>query len=216
MDQHERRLEVAVVGGGITGVTLGLGLLRRGVSFTIYERSSNFSEIGAGIGFNPAAVRAMKRLNPQIWDGFQKVVTKTGSVDPHAFYIDGFTQRGTAPGGNSDASLEEHTIFKRYLGDGAEGCRRSDFLEEIVRGFPPQNIRFEKNLVLVDETADGRARLKFADESMADADVGEVAPVPHDTQKPRSNCSPALFVHYDSHWLRWDQVAPSPHHFWRG
>lgn len=216
MDQHERRLEVAVVGGGITGVTLGLGLLRRGVSFTIYERSSNFSEIGAGIDFNPAAVRAMKRLNPQIWEGFQKVVTKTGSVVPYAFYIDGFTRRGTTSGGHSDASLEEHTIFKRYLGDGAEGCRRSDFLEEIVRGFPPQNVRFKKNLVLVDETANGRARLMFEDKSTAEADVGEVSPVPHDNQKPCSNCSPALSAHYVSHWLRWYQVAPSPHHVRRG
>lgn len=174
MDQHEPRLEVAVVGGGITGVTLGLGLLRRGVSFAIYERSSNFSEIGAGIGFHPAAVRAMKRLNPRIWEGFQKVVTKTGSVDPHALYIDGFTRHAIAQGAHGDASLEESLIFKRHLGDVAEGCRRSDFLDEIVRGLPPQNVRFEKNLVSVDETADGRARLTFGDGSTAEADVGEV------------------------------------------
>lgn len=173
MDQHERTLEVAIIGGGITGVTLGLGLLGRNVSFTIYERAGNFREIGAGIAFNPTAVRAMRRLNPLILEGFEKVVTRLESVEPYVFYVDGFTQPESFHDDDA-ASFRETAVFKRHLGDaGAEGCRRSDFLEEIVRFIPPQNVRFNKDLAWVDETRDGRARLTFEDGSSADADVGK-------------------------------------------
>lgn len=34
-------LNVAIVGGGIIGVITALGLLRRGMRVTIYERASN-------------------------------------------------------------------------------------------------------------------------------------------------------------------------------
>lgn len=174
--ERTRPLEVAIIGGGIVGATLGLGLLRRNISFTIYERASHFREIGAGISFNPTAVRAMRRLNPVILEGFEKVVTRIDSVEPYVFYIDGFTQPEHDANDEDDAApVRDAAVFTRHLGEaGAEGCRRSDFLEEVVRFLPSRHVRFNKNLVEVDETGDdGRAHLTFKDGSSADADVGE-------------------------------------------
>lgn len=216
MTQPERTVEVAIIGGGIAGATLGLGLLRRNISFTIYERASNFREIGAGIAFNPTAVRAMKRLNPLILDGFEKVVTRIDSVEPYVFYMDGFTQpKHTADDDDDDATPidEEFPVFKRHIGEaGAEGCRRSDFLEEVVRYIPSRNVRFNKNLVWADETRDGRARLTFEDGSSTSADVGEAF--------VSSILVPKLLAHMEtlsySHWLRWHQVTPPENHVWRG
>lgn len=39
---------VAIVGGGIGGLTLAIGLIRQGVSITVYEAAHAFAEIGAG------------------------------------------------------------------------------------------------------------------------------------------------------------------------
>ncbi|MGH1488128.1 MAG: FAD-dependent monooxygenase [Acidimicrobiales bacterium] len=44
---------VIVVGGGIGGLSLALGLQRRGIAVSVYERASELREIGAGIILQP-------------------------------------------------------------------------------------------------------------------------------------------------------------------
>lgn len=44
---------VIVVGGGIGGLSFALGLQRRGIAVTVYERASELREIGAGIVMQP-------------------------------------------------------------------------------------------------------------------------------------------------------------------
>ena len=55
---------VAVIGGGIVGVTLTVALLRRGITVHLYERNAGFEEIGAGIGVTSNAVEAMGVCHP--------------------------------------------------------------------------------------------------------------------------------------------------------
>jgi len=42
---------LAIVGGGISGVVLAIALLRRGIDVQIYEQAHAFGEIGAGVAF---------------------------------------------------------------------------------------------------------------------------------------------------------------------
>lgn len=53
---------VAIVGGGIGGLTAALALLRAGIRPHVYEQSPEFGEIGAGIQLGPNAVRLLNRL----------------------------------------------------------------------------------------------------------------------------------------------------------
>ena len=55
---------VAVIGGGIVGVTLTIALLHRGINVRLYERAAGFEEIGAGIGVSINAVEAMTICHP--------------------------------------------------------------------------------------------------------------------------------------------------------
>ena len=55
---------IAVVGGGIVGVTLTVALLKRGITVRLYERNAGFEEIGAGIGVSSNAVEAMDICHP--------------------------------------------------------------------------------------------------------------------------------------------------------
>jgi salicylate hydroxylase len=168
---ERKPLEVAIIGGGITGVTLALGLLRRHVKFTIYERASSFREIGAGIGFTPNAERAMKILDGQIHQCFRKVAVQNG--DDWFRYVDGYNHNRHDP---EDTS--ERLMFKMYLGErGFEGCRRSDFLQGLVDLLPTEYIKFEKNLEYIEDVANGdRVTMRFRDGSSEQADVGKSMP----------------------------------------
>lgn len=158
--------EVAIVGGGIAGLTLAIGLLRRNIPFKIYERAQGFREIGAGIGFTANAERAMLALDPRIHAGFRNLAFRNN--EDNFYYVDGYHWDPSNPD-------HEETIFKMYLGErGFEGCRRPDFLEELVRHIPPQFVEFGKDFVSVkDDAEDSKCILSFRDGSTATADVGE-------------------------------------------
>ncbi|MFF3607001.1 FAD-dependent oxidoreductase [Streptomyces sp. NPDC002463] len=53
---------VAVIGGGIAGLTLALALRREGVDCTVFERSPEPAEVGAGLQLAPNATRLLHRL----------------------------------------------------------------------------------------------------------------------------------------------------------
>src|SRR5687767_4092774 len=62
IDSRGARLKVAVVGGGIGGLTATLALLRADVDVTCFESSSDLRESGAGIQIGPNASRILLRL----------------------------------------------------------------------------------------------------------------------------------------------------------
>lgn len=153
-----RGLQVAIVGGGVTGMTLALGLEARGVSYTLYERHPEFREIGAGFGFSPNAEAALKVLNPKLHAAFRKVAMQNG--EDYFQWVDGFET--------------DEVTYKLYLGERMfEGCRRSDFLDELVKLIPKEKVKLGKAAERIDELSDGRTRLQFSDGTGEIADVGK-------------------------------------------
>ncbi|KAF3766612.1 putative salicylate hydroxylase [Cryphonectria parasitica EP155] len=167
--RNKTQLTVAIVGGGITGLSLAVGLLYRNVNVTIYERASGIREIGAGIGFTPNAERAMKILEPRVLQHFRQIAVQNG--DDWFRYVNGLSS------GNGEGSRQHQDVmFKIHLGErGFEGCRRSDFVKGLVDMLPPEMIKFGRDLAsLKDEPVGaGKVRLCFRDGSVADADVGQ-------------------------------------------
>ena len=63
MQHHQaRRTSIAIVGGGIGGLTAAACLLRAGFDVHVYEQTSRLSEVGAGINIGPNASRILHRL----------------------------------------------------------------------------------------------------------------------------------------------------------
>ncbi|MFO1160627.1 MAG: FAD-dependent monooxygenase [Reyranellaceae bacterium] len=54
-------LRIAVIGGGIGGLSATLALLRQGFDVHVYEQAGRFGEIGAGIQISPNASRLLYR-----------------------------------------------------------------------------------------------------------------------------------------------------------
>jgi salicylate hydroxylase len=169
-EQHS--LEVAIVGGGITGAVLAIGLLSRGLKVKVYERARGFSEVGAGIGFTPNAEWAMKVIDPRIHLAFKKVASRNAS--------DWFTWINSYSDSESKNGAQNELIYNMYLGErGFEGCHRAQFLDELAKLIPAGCAEFRKNLSTIeDQGEDEKLVLKFHDGTTAQADIGKYLPGP--------------------------------------
>lgn len=66
--------EIAVIGGGIGGLTLAIALQRKGFNPTVYEQAPQLKAIGAGLGLSGNAIKAFSEI------GIEEAVLKAGSV----------------------------------------------------------------------------------------------------------------------------------------
>lgn len=55
--------KIAIIGGGIGGLTMALSLKKNNIDFTLYEKSNKFTEVGAGIGIASNALKIFDKLN---------------------------------------------------------------------------------------------------------------------------------------------------------
>ena len=55
-------MKVAIVGGGICGLSLALNLKQRGIECRVYERAPEIKELGVGITLLPHAMREFSAL----------------------------------------------------------------------------------------------------------------------------------------------------------
>lgn len=59
---HENRTSIAVIGGGIGGLTAALCLRKFGIDAHVYEQSCALREAGGGINVTPNATRIIHAL----------------------------------------------------------------------------------------------------------------------------------------------------------
>ena len=55
-------MKIAIIGGGIGGLSAALHLLKAGLEVDVYEQAAAIGEIGAGIQISPNASRLLIRL----------------------------------------------------------------------------------------------------------------------------------------------------------
>ena len=56
------KFNIGIIGGGIGGVAAAVALHRAGIEATVYERATEFREVGAGMMLWPNATRVLKEL----------------------------------------------------------------------------------------------------------------------------------------------------------
>jgi salicylate hydroxylase len=72
---------IAIVGGGLAGLTLSIGLSHHGIPHKIYESASTFAEIGAGIALGPNSITALEMIDPRIKDVLDRCVSYNDGLD---------------------------------------------------------------------------------------------------------------------------------------
>ncbi|KAI0010493.1 hypothetical protein F4779DRAFT_639275 [Xylariaceae sp. FL0662B] len=150
-------IHVGIIGGGITGVILALGLQKRGVDFTLYERAPAFTEIGAGIGLSPNAERAMKVVDPEVYTVYKRIASSNDGEE-YFTWVDGY---------------RTNKVSARLLVgvDSFQYGRRSDFLEAWSGLIHKEKVKFRKEIVSIIPKDDGGVSLVFKDGTTEEADV---------------------------------------------
>jgi salicylate hydroxylase len=171
VSNHENKstLSVAIVGGGIAGLTLTIALLKNAphLPITLYEAASAFGEIGAGVGFEPVMVRTMGRIDPRIATAFEKCSQGNGATEPPKWFTVRVGDQRKIIGELEDKVVLETgpEEYKVRLGEEVfvmparrgprGGIHRAHFLDELVKLVPDGIAQFQKRLLNVTEAEDG-------------------------------------------------------------
>jgi salicylate hydroxylase len=74
-------MHIAIIGGGIGGVILGVALSKYPhLTFTIYESRGAFGEIGAGIAFAKNSHLAIKLISPALLESYRSRASFNGAT----------------------------------------------------------------------------------------------------------------------------------------
>ncbi|KAJ5576140.1 salicylate hydroxylase [Penicillium sp. DV-2018c] len=164
-----REFGITIIGAGVGGLTLALGLLRNNVPVTIYEAAPSFKRTGFGISMSPAAHRALSLINPNISKAYDELVTThADSPGYEEFCRTWFEFVWTTPDKCGEIMMN---LRAKKLGQ--TSVHRGDFLETLISCLPPGKVQWGKNLIDMQETAQGIA-LHFEDgtSTIADAVIG--------------------------------------------
>lgn len=154
--QSPRPLDIAIIGGGISGITLAVALYKRGVGCTVYEAAPELTETRGAVPISRNALRAMEHIDRCVLGAFNLVSTRNKSVSKRnvwADFVDGMSPQ---------PATHLEPLFSMV---GAENYGHSivpwaRFLDELVRLLPRDTVRFEKELkhVLDDRIGSGKSK----------------------------------------------------------
>ena len=147
---------IAIVGGGIGGLTAGIALQKAGFSPVIYERAREFGEVGAGISLSPNAVKGLEML------GFRDFLKANANEPLDQFLFHGLT-------GEKLLNYDRRTCRETY-GGAYYQMHRADLLAGLVEAVGPVNCRMGKALTGLSQSEAG-VTLRFEDGSSEDADI---------------------------------------------
>jgi salicylate hydroxylase len=151
------RTSVAIIGGGIGGMTAALSLLQAGFDVDVYERAAAVSEVGAGIQVSPNASRVLHRL------GLADRLAAMG-VRPLAWHQRRWDDGRTLLRADLGDAVIEAFGFPHYQ------MHRADLLRALVGALPPERLHVGHLLVDVADH-DDRIEARFANGTTVEADV---------------------------------------------
>ncbi|KAL7948837.1 hypothetical protein V8C42DRAFT_230538 [Trichoderma barbatum] len=164
MDTHRDRpsFDIAIIGAGVVGVHVAIGLLNRNIPFTLYEQSSEVTEMGAGIAVSPIIVESMTALHPD--------------VPQHLFKVSKELRNFNCVNGSSDEDLRlrpSDRLYDRVIQPYVfHAAHRGKLVEELLRLIPQEHIKLGKRIdSIVDRGEDKKLLLQFADGTTAETDA---------------------------------------------
>ena len=135
------RISIAVIGGGIGGLTAALCLRHIGIDVHVYEQARALREAGAGINVSPNATRIIHALG--LGEGLANLGVMPTGVHQRR-WGDGRTLLRTPLG----TEIECHFGFRQYQ------SHRADVLNMLVDAFPPERLHAGHRLVSFNQRSD--------------------------------------------------------------
>jgi salicylate hydroxylase len=152
-----RTLKVAVIGGGIGGLTVASAMMARGITVELYEQTDELTPVGAGIQLTPNAVKVLRAL------GLESDLRVTG-----------FFPLATVGHDWRSGKVVFRTPLagdcERLYGAPYVQIHRADLQRILCERLPPATVRLAKRCVAV-RSERGSAIASFADGSEVEADL---------------------------------------------
>jgi salicylate hydroxylase len=135
-------LKIAVIGGGIGGLSAAVGLYQKGFDVDVYEQAPELTEVGGGINMGPNAVRILYRLGLR----------------------EGIDREGVKPVGNHQRRWQDGRTLQRsalnplceeLYGAPHITIHRADLLAVIAAGFPTERVHLGHRLIGLADCGDG-------------------------------------------------------------
>jgi len=156
-------MNIAIVGGGIAGLSFALGLHKRGIDCDVFEAVTDIKEIGVGITLLPHAMRELAEL------GLQDALEAVGIENLESVF---YTQHGQyvykeARGRHAGYTLPEIGIHRgklhRILFDAAVSRLGADKVHTGMRcsAFSQNDMAFKLNFQTPTHKPASRYRLKL-------------------------------------------------------
>jgi salicylate hydroxylase len=147
---------VAIIGGGIGGLTAAIALSRAGIDVSVHEAAAELKEIGAGVALHANAMRVLRAIGVE--DGVRKVAGRSEWA---------VTRNGVTGRVISRTSRGQQAAL---LGIEGATVHRADLLDALAAAVPADVVSLGKRCVSVD--AHGEVAVaRFADGTCAEADV---------------------------------------------
>lgn len=132
-------MEIAIIGGGIGGLCAAVTLQKQGYSVQVYEASSSFQPVGAGIGIGSNAMQALVEI------GVGEQVFANGNVL--------HTQVFQNAKGKTLNTIDFGALKKRF-GQENITIHRADLHRTFLEALKPNTIQYYKKCVNVEQNED--------------------------------------------------------------
>jgi salicylate hydroxylase len=147
---------VAIIGGGIGGLTAANALLRAGAEVSVYEAAKELKEIGAGVALHANAMRVLRFI------GVEEAVRKVAGRTDYAVTRDGITGRVI--------SRTSRARQAELQGIEPATVHRADLLDVLAAALPDEVASLSKRCSSVESGKDS-AVARFTDGTEVEADV---------------------------------------------
>jgi len=148
---------IAIVGGGLGGLTAAIALRQRGFEVTVYEQAPALGEIGAGIQLSPNAMRVLIGLG--LDRAFEAI-----AFEPNRHVVRNWKS------GAITSATQMKGVFRAQYGAGYFGAHRADLHGVLQQALGTDCVRLNARCTGVTQRPDG-VTLAFADGRTAGADV---------------------------------------------
>jgi salicylate hydroxylase len=155
MATHDTR--VAIIGGGIGGLTAAISLLQEGYDVQVYEQSRLLSEVGAGINISPNASRILIRLG-------------LGEESARIAYRSPFFHQRRWDDGRTLTKTRLATDIEQKFGAPHHIFHRGELHSMLARPVPPECVHLAHRCINVEQD-DRRVLARFENGATIEADV---------------------------------------------
>ncbi|KAI0834593.1 FAD/NAD(P)-binding domain-containing protein [Hypoxylon sp. FL0890] len=159
----QNRVKVAIAGGGIAGLALAAGLVKKPhIDVQVYESVPVYNDVGAGLALHLNAIKAMALIGPEVREAYFDKALSMGEENQEMA-----TEVILGQGPHKGQLVAELGRAK-----GRKTVSRADLLDGFLTLIPKERISFGKKLVSINETSSDKhgVHLMFQDGTEATAD----------------------------------------------